>query len=129
MRDLIDRQAAIDAIYHHFPDKTREECAMVLHEVPSAQPEPKWIPFKTRPLTEEEKEEYPDWEFILDCRLPENGQHILVNIKHKGHEAVQYDEYCDDDGCYLDSGYEIATEATAWMPLPEPYKEDNCETD
>ena len=39
MSDPIDRQAAIDAIYHHFPDKTREECAMVLHEVPSAQPE------------------------------------------------------------------------------------------
>lgn len=39
MTDNISRQAAIDAIYHHFPDKTREECAMVLHEVPSAQPD------------------------------------------------------------------------------------------
>lgn len=40
MRDLIDREAAIDAIYHHFPGKSREECAMILHEVPS-QPERK----------------------------------------------------------------------------------------
>lgn len=38
MSDLISRQSAIDAIYHHFPDKTREECAMILHEVPSAEP-------------------------------------------------------------------------------------------
>ena len=33
------------------------------------------------------------------------------------------DEYYDDDGCYLDSGYEIGTEVTHWMPLPEPPKD------
>ena len=33
--DLISRQAAIDAIYHHLPGKTFEECAQMLHEVPS----------------------------------------------------------------------------------------------
>ena len=87
------------------------------------QPEQKWIPFENRPLTEEEKEEHPDYDFILDCKLPENGQRILVNIKYMGHEAVQMDEYYDDDGCYLDSGYEICSEATAWMPLPKPYEE------
>jgi len=82
-----------------------------------------WIPFKTRPLTEEEKEEYPDCDNILDCELPEDGQEILVTIKNRNHEPVQYDEFYTDDGCYLDSGYEIGTEATAWMPLPKPYKE------
>ena len=81
-----------------------------------------WIPFKTRPLTEEEKEEHPEWDFILDCPLPDDGQRILVNIQYKGHEAVQLDEYYDDDGSYLDSGYEIGTEANAWKPLPEPWK-------
>ena len=82
-----------------------------------------WIPFKSRPLTEEEKADYPDWEYILDGRLPEDGQRILVSIKYKGHEAVQMDEYVDDGGIsYLDSGYDLVTEATAWMPLPEAYK-------
>ena len=89
--------------------------------LPSAQPEQKWIPFKSRPLTEEEKEDHPEWDFILDGKVPEDGQRILVNVKYRGHEAVQYDEYYDDDGCYLDSGYEIGTEVTAWMPLPKPY--------
>jgi hypothetical protein len=82
----------------------------------------KWIPFKTRPLTKEEKEEYPEWDSILDCELPEDGQEILVTIKNRNHEPVQYDEFYKDDGCYLDSGYEIGTEATAWMPLPEPWE-------
>ena len=92
-------------------------------ELPSAQPEPQWIPFKTRPLTEAEKEEYPEWNCILDCKLPDDGQTILVSINLRGHERVQYDEFYTDDGSYLDSGYAIGTEATAWMPLPEPYEE------
>ena len=44
--DLIDRQAAIDAIYHHFPSVSRTRARTMLHEVPSAQPERKrgrWI--------------------------------------------------------------------------------------
>lgn len=59
----------------------------------------------------------------MDCKLPDDGQAILVSINVRGHESVQYDEFYADDGCYLDSGYEIGTEATAWMLLPKPYKE------
>ena len=84
--------------------------------------EQRWIPFRSRPLTAEEKEEHPEWDAIFESPLPDDGQRILVNIKCKGHEAVQMDEYYNDDGCYLDSGYEIGTEATAWMPLPEPWR-------
>ena len=91
--------------------------------LPSAQPEQRWIPFKTRPLTKEEKEEHPEWDGILDCKLPDDGQRILVSVSVRGHESVQYDEFYTDDGSYLDSGYEIGTEATAWMPLPKPYAE------
>lgn len=80
----------------------------------------KWIPFRVRELDEEEKADHPEWDWILDGELPEDGQRILVNVKFKGHESVQMDEYYDDDGCYLDSGYEIGTEVTHWMPLPEP---------
>lgn len=93
-------------------------------DFPIIEPEPKWIPFKTRPLTEEEKEDHPEWDCILDCKLPDDGQRILVSINLRGHEEVQQDEFYSDDGSYLDSGYEIGTEAAAWMPLPEPYKEE-----
>ena len=87
--------------------------------------EPEWIPFKTRPLTEEEQKEHPEWNFIVDCELPENGQQILVSIDVAGHERVQFDEFYEDDGVYLDSGYEIGEEAIAWMPLPKPYEEES----
>lgn len=39
MSDPIERQAAIDVIYHHKPSMSQEEVRQMLHEVPSAQPE------------------------------------------------------------------------------------------
>ena len=60
MSDLISRQAAIDAVSRGCQEFRGifAECEKNLNELPPAQPEPKWIPFKTRPLTEEEKEKY-----------------------------------------------------------------------
>ena len=129
--DLISRQDAIDAINQICPIDTEYDCTLldrvdvrcVLTDLPSAQSEQRWIPFKTRPLTKEEKKEHPEWDGILDCKLPDDGQRILVSVSVRGHESVQYDEFYTDDGSYLDSGYEIGTEATAWMPLPEQYEE------
>ena len=100
------------------------DLAKIIDAQPTIEPEQRWIPFKTRPLTEEEKEEHPEWDCILDCKLPDDGQAILVSIDLRGHECVQYDEFYSDDGSYLDSGYEIGEEATAWMPLPAPYREE-----
>ena len=37
--DLIDREAAVDAIYHHLPSVSRTRARTMLHEVPSAQPD------------------------------------------------------------------------------------------
>lgn len=99
-----------------------------VQHAPTVEPErkkDKWIPFTYRTPTEEEKEDHPDWDYVLDCKLPEDGQRILVNIKCKAHETVQLDEfYYDSEECYLDSGYDIGTEATAWMPLPAPYRDE-----
>ena len=44
--DLIDREAAVDAIYHHFPSVSRTRARTMLHEVPSAQPEIKPIDYQ-----------------------------------------------------------------------------------
>ena len=60
--DLISRAEAIDAINKAFErvfawDGTSPLGDKVLENVPSAQPEQRWIPFKTRPLTKAEKDE------------------------------------------------------------------------
>lgn len=87
------------------------------------EPQWKWIPFKMRPLTVEEKEQYPESQGILVGALPEDGEHILVNIKCNRYKGIIMDEYHDDDGSYLDSGYELCTEATHWRYAPQPPKE------
>jgi len=79
-----------------------------------------WTPFKVRPLAEEEKDYYKDFEQILDGSVPEDGQEILVS---EG-KSVWADTFMKDNECYLDSGYDIKN-GMAWMPLPEPYKTES----
>lgn len=77
-----------------------------------------WIPVTYHKTTEEDgvdKERYP---FFLDCRLPDNGQEIIICMKNG---YVCTDTSFDDDGCYLDSGIDWM-DVIAWQPLPEPYK-------
>lgn len=92
----------------------------LIDKAPVIQPaEPQWIPFLWRKTTKEDgwdPEEFP----LMACgELPENGQDILVtNGCH-----VWSDTFFDDNGLYLDSGNDLIEGVTAWMPLPEPYKE------
>ena len=76
-----------------------------------------WIPFKTRPLTDEEKQEYPDWTYIFDCPLPDDGEEILLS----NGKYVWTDTFINDGECYLDGGDDI-DDGMAWMPLPKPYE-------
>ena len=89
-----------------------------------------WIPIKTRPLTEEEKEHYISigWsddsiEFMYDCQLPDDGQEVLVTDRMGN---VGLDTFFSDDGCYFENNCD-AYDVIAWMPLPKPYKESEGE--
>ena len=80
---------------------------------------PQWIPFTMREMTEEEKEEYPDWDYIIDSPLPDNGEEVLVS----NGKYVWVDTFCNDgDGCYFDGGEDI--EGLAWMKMPKSWKKE-----
>lgn len=120
MNDLISREAAINTVFSMLCKWDTEDAEdlknmllLAFQELPSAQ---QWIPFTERELTAEEQEEHPEWSYIMDCPLPDDGQEILVS----NGRWVWKDEFCVDDGCYLDSDHEL--EGCAWMPLPEPWK-------
>ena len=83
-----------------------------------------WIPVKTRPMTEEEKEYYSEYLFednglIYECPLPEDGQEVLVTSKYG---SVDKTTFYTDCGNYFEN-YEDYDEVIAWQPLPEPFKE------
>ena len=99
------------------------ENALKKAEVLYTRPQGEWIPIKTRELTEEEKEEYPDCTFMYDCPLPEDGEEVLVTTWSGD---VSVDTFCRDDGCYFEYGCDEG-DVIAWMPKPEPYKKGGAE--
>lgn len=83
-----------------------------------------WIPIKTRPMTEEEKEYYSEYLFegnglIYECPLPDDGQEVLITSKYG---SVDKTTFYTDCGNYFEN-YEDYDEVIAWQSLPQPYKE------
>ena len=82
-----------------------------------------WIPIKTRPMTEEEKEYYSEYlfednGFIYECPLPNDGQEVLITSKYG---SVDKTTFYTDCGNYFEN-YEDYDEVIAWQPLPQPLK-------
>ncbi len=97
--------------------------ALCADESGSEKPQ-KWIPIKTRPLTEKEKEYFfADVEVIYDCELPDDGQTVLITDKWGN---VETDTFYRDDGCYFEDNCD-EDDVVAWMPLPESYKAESEE--
>ena len=94
-----------------------------------------WIPVTYRPMTEEEEKELceklgieegilEDWEKrVFTCRLPDDGQEILISFgKYVYEDICSWDEY----GCGLENNGDWDG-VDAWMPKPEPYKKEGEE--
>lgn len=102
-----------------------KKCIEIVKEV-AAEYNGGWIPVKTRPMTEEEKEYYSEYLFegnglIYECPLPEDGQEVLVTSKYG---SVDKTTFYTDCGNYFEN-YEDYDEVIAWQPLPEVYKEND----
>ena len=103
-----------------------EELKQLREQASSSEEPNKWIPLISRPMTEEEREEYKGMagvteNMILNCPLPDDGQEVLVSYG----DYVCIDTFHDDDGCYFED-VEI-DEVDAWMPLPLPWKAESEE--
>ena len=128
MSDLISRQAAIDVIDAVFPvDPMKSEYAQgiacgaalaktYVEQMPSAQPEQRWIPVS-------------EW-------LPEDYEDVLVwfeyfrygdyNRLYQTHGIGDYSSEYDSWMINHESGWS-KLRVFAWMPLPEPYREERTE--
>ena len=126
MDDLISRQAAIEvvceALYTPIPcygNDLLQDCMTlaksIVKNLPSAEPERKWIP-----VTE---------------RLPEEETDVLVSVHFEGFKGKTVDLPPSDyveiashvDGVWssLSDEYKVAWKkhhVVAWMPTPDPYR-------
>lgn len=120
--------------YHDFVKKLADDHQMVLAsdvlemieqlqgDLELDEKEKGWIPVKYHQISEKERAEESisnDIRYMLDCKMPDDGQEILVT---NGETTWQDTCFIDCDGYYLDSNYDWI-EITAWQPTPEPYKE------
>ena len=104
--DLISRTATIDAVNNAFDRETlltgfvRSIAVRAIRDMPSAQPEPKWIP--------------------VSERLPKDG---TWNIFTDG-KNISVERYKEDaiDHFFPAGRWFQLEDVIAWMPLPEPYK-------
>ena len=147
--DLIYRQAAIDSLHGYFDGMletdTWSPCDVygLIELLPSAQPEQVCVANVT--LTDEQVKEAvekaknavisviepePHW---IPCseRLPEENGQYLITIKYK-HVNDSYEDVYAEHGEWLDGKWDMfcfghcgeVEDIIAWMPLPEPYKEE-----
>lgn len=100
-----------------------EEVKTVLKQVKAQ--EQGWTPFIKRPLTKKEKKMHPEWCYILEGKVPEDEQEILLYRHWKNAEGyiIEMDRYCNNgDECYLEGAGDIEN-GMWWCALPEPPKE------
>lgn len=91
-----------------------------------------WTPVKMRPMDSEEREYWEDQfgeelededAVMFDCPMPEDGQEILVSYR----KWISMDKCEIDGGCYGLEGNGDWEDVIAWMPQPEPYREEGTE--
>lgn len=109
--DLIDRQAAIDAIQKYKCEHGYDyaDCAYDIEKdlkaLPSARPEQRWIPWHSG-------------------KFPEESGTYTVTAYDGATERVTYAKYQKRLKRWELTGARAYWRVLAWMPSPKPYKED-----
>lgn len=120
------RKEAIDVLKHNYPSACFTdlcEAVDIAIKALSAQPEPQWIPCSER-LPER----------IINGDV-ETVQEFFVTVKERwpGEEWKYHTDVAEFPGDYIDDVWQTYNDwkegqevhVIAWMPLPEPYKEEN----
>lgn len=79
-----------------------------------------WYEIKTRPLTDEEKDQYPTGGMMIKGTIPDEDEEILIATKNGVFTDTCLYDY--DGGFYLDSGKDW-DEILAWASMPR-YKQN-----
>ena len=140
MSNLIDRQAAIayaiSGRVRTLPTSEdgenwirTEEVRQSLLTMPSSQSEPRWIPVTER-LPENIKPVIVTWENTDPKSYYQYivGKHFIGTAHYKSGKWYWYSSVTEDllaeYGRCDSEEFDEAIEVTAWMPLPEPYREE-----
>ena len=108
----------------HYGDRQAKALRIAIDKIE----QDKWIPVKTRKLTDAEEQDMLEnsnyyFNYMFDCQLPEDGEEVLITTSTgEVTTTTFYDEGLD--GCYFEF-YEDDGDVIAWMPKPKPYKAES----
>jgi len=114
-KDIVYRQDAIDAInsYFGFDGEYGSAVQEIINGLPPAQPEQKWIPCSERlPEKDDVYLVYAPYYSGGSSSSKENHKGVMFSKHKNGKWSIEHG-YHKRPNCVI-----------AWMPLPEPYKED-----
>lgn len=126
----IDADALINKIVFHtsLPSDIKELFEDEINEIPTIQPEQRWIPCTPDTMPEDLEEAYvtwvnhnPPWYYTEIKDKPFTAPAVYHRGKWYWYSSVCVDtlaEYGKNDFDEVDKDIEIM----AWMPLPEPYE-------
>ena len=123
MSDLISREAATDDLRGRDPSQIWDtaDIEVWVNALPSAQPEQRWIPCSER-LPEEDYWTGANFQYSASALMTVYNAEDEETIIDYGH-TVDGKWYSETTNCLVPSWWEVL----AWMPLPEPYREEKHE--
>ena len=129
MRRPIDADALMETINRHCypirhdmtsiePGMTRIGILQAIQEQPTIEPRPQWIPVSER---------LPETEGVYLVYAP--GYTGGSSSAKENHNGAMFSKWKNGKWSVEHGYYERPNCVRAWMPLPEPYQEDNNGTD
>ena len=125
-------RGACDEMSHVYKDggkwakQITEDFCMDIDEQPTIEPEPQWIPCSERLPSKEECKEWIDKNlggigYLYPCLVT---RYSSINPDRTENNPYVAKHYYDGED-FVNNGEEVCSEyIIAWMPLPEPYREE-----
>lgn len=129
MNDLISRQEAIDAIYDEINKEShRPHQITLLHakrRIENLLPAQQWIPVSER-LPEEKDSMFAKFygtNMWRNAMMRKRSDRVIVTVEYSDGER-KTDVASTSDGRWVNAISIVKERVVAWMPLPEPYQEE-----
>lgn len=125
-----DKLNALGSEFFEVTDRKQALPILSIHQILKECEVGEWIPITFRQADDDEYKEFierfediPREECkVYDCRMPDDGQEVLITTSWG---AVREDTYHTDDDLAGFEDYDDPDDVIAWMPKPEAYKKED----
>lgn len=132
--DIITNSAGLGGVWGQVLEAVKDAFIRLIRTMPNVNPEPQWIPCSER-LPEDIRPVIVTWKNTDPASYYQYivGKHFTGTACYNNGKWYWYSSTTEDMlaeyGRYDSEEFDEAIECIAWMPLPEPWKEESNATD